>query len=177
MYIVTESIFNKTKTMIMIISIIAAMDANRVIGLNGKIPWHLPKDLKRFKRLTTGMYIVMGRKTHESIGRVLPNRVNIVLTRQKELPFPDCCLLNNLQLALDIAESNGKKELFIIGGAEIYKEALPIADKMYLTEIDAVYEGDAFFPEFDKSEWEEVKREAQFDMGMGYSFVEYLRRI
>ena len=152
----------------MIISIIAAVSDNNVIGKNNKLPWHLPEDLKRFKEVTSGHTVIMGRKTYESIGRPLPNRVNIVITRNKDFKPKGVKVVHSIEEALSLASEAGETETFIIGGAEIYKQALPLANKIYLTRINKNYKGDAYFPELGK-EWKEtecVKKE-------GYEFCTY----
>jgi len=131
------------------ISIIAAISENGVIGHKNSIPWHLPDDFKHFKEKTTGHTIVMGRKTHESIGRALPRRTNIILTNQTKY-VKNCILMHSLEKVLEYAKD---KEVFIIGGANVYRQFLPYADKMYLTRIHANIEGDVTFPEFNLSEW------------------------
>lgn len=137
------------------ISIIVAMAKNRVIGKRGAIPWYLPADLARFKRLTMRHPIIMGRKTHESIGRALPGRQNIVITRQEGYQAKGCDVVHSLEEALERAEGD---EVFVIGGAEIYREALPLAKRIYLTGVDAELPGDVYFPEFDRRAWREVER-------------------
>ncbi len=143
-----------------IISIIAAMtEDQRVIGVSNTLPWHLPEDLKHFREMTTGHPILMGRKTYESIGRPLPKRENIVITRNADYQAKGCVIKHSLDEA--IAHCSGIDEIFIIGGAELYKQALNLADRMYLTEIiirplDSfliTFEGDAHFPEFNPSDW------------------------
>src|SRR5262245_13659219 len=138
------------------ISIIAAIATNGVIGRGGKLPWHLSDDLKRFKRLTMGHTIVMGRKTWESIGRPLPGRRTVVLTRQSEYLVPDGVhLASSLDDALDLAESAGDDDAFIVGGEELYRWALPRADRFYFTEVAADVDGDAYFPlNFDTFDWD-----------------------
>ena len=136
------------------IAIVAAIARNGVIGRNGKIPWHLPADLLVFKCLTMGHAVVMGRKTHESIGKALPGRFNIVLTRDKKYLAPDCVITDSANAALVAAKD---REVYIIGGAEVYKRFLKVADKMHLTFIDEDFEGDAYFPPVDWNEWKEVK--------------------
>ncbi len=158
----------------MIISIIAAMAKNRVIGRNNYIPWKLPEDMKRFKELTTGKPVVMGRKTFESIGRPLPNRANIIVTRDKNYKADNCVVVHSAGEAIKAAKGN--EEVMIIGGAEIYKQFLPRADRLYLTLIDKEFEGDAYFPEFDKNEWEEVSREEHESNGLRYAFVNLERK-
>jgi dihydrofolate reductase len=139
------------------ISFVAAMSKNRVIGKGNKIPWNMPADLKHMRKLTEGKPLIMGRKTHESIGRPLPNRKNIILTRDKNYKSEGCIVVNTQVEALKAAE--GSEEIIIFGGEDIYKIFLPSADRMYLTIIDALIEGDAFFPEYKKEEWKEVSRE------------------
>jgi len=167
----------KTKQSL-IISAIAAMSSNRVIGLNNQLPWHLPADLKHFKNLTLGHAILMGRKTHESIGRSLPNRVNIILTRNQDYTSPGCEVVSSLQEAIAIANQQNASELFIIGGAEIYRQLLAQVNRLYLTVIHHEFEGDAFFPEIDFKEWEERERqdyEADENNLYGYSFITFER--
>lgn len=142
------------------ISMIAAMGKNRVIGNNNKLIWEIPEDMKWFRDQTRGKPVIMGRKTFESIGRLLPKRLNIVISRQEgfSLPdFPKAEMSNSLEAAIEIANThanqNGLKEIFIIGGAQIYALGLPITDRLYLTHIDKSYEGDTFFPEFDENNW------------------------
>lgn len=141
----------------MIISLIAAMARNRVIGNAGNIPWKLPADMKRFRMLTMGKPIIMGRKTFESIGGALPDRINIVMTRDTSFRAEGCRIAASRQDALAIA--GDAQEIMVIGGEGIYKEFLPIARRMYLTVIDAEMEGDAFFPVINDTEWREVERE------------------
>lgn len=140
----------------MIVSLIAAIGKNRVIGKDNSLPWKLPEDMKRFKELTIGKPVIMGRKTFESIGRPLPNRKNIILTRDKNYEAEGCKVVHSVEEALKFANAN---EVMVIGGAQIYKEFLPVANKMYLTLIDEDFEGDAYFPEYNIYEWGEVKRQ------------------
>ena len=140
------------------LAIIVAMARNRVIGNDGQLPWHLPADLKRFKAITMGHPIIMGRKTHESIGRALPGRRNIVLTRQTQFDAGDCDCFASLPLAL--AALPDAEVAFIIGGAAVYEEALPRAARIYLTEVDAEVEGDVLFPPLVSSDWREVDAES-----------------
>lgn len=145
------------------ISLIAAMGRNRVIGVEGGLPWHIPGDLKFFKAQTLGKPIVMGRKTIESIGRPLPGRPNIVITRQEDYA-PDgvevvSTLRDALRLATGHAEKLGKDEIMIVGGAQIYAASIERADRLYITEVDSAPDGDAFFPEIDKAAWRESFRE------------------
>jgi len=150
-----------------VVKIIVAMSKNRVIGNNNSLIWNLPSDLKRFKRLTTGNTIVMGRKTYESIGRPLPNRRNIIITRKKS-EIKDCEVVNSITEALMLCNN----DCFIIGGGEIYKQSIDIAEKIYLTLIDEEFEGDTFFPEI-SSEWKEVSIENTNENKLNYSFIEY----
>ncbi|MEQ8924815.1 MAG: dihydrofolate reductase [Fulvivirga sp.] len=143
------------------ISMIAAVAENRVIGKDNDLVWRLPDDMKFFMQKTTGHHVIMGRKNFESLPpkfSPLPNRTNIVVTRQKELTIEGATVVNSLEEAIAIANKNGEQEAFIIGGGEIYKLGLTIADAMYLSEIKESFDGDAYFPEFDKSEWVEVER-------------------
>ena len=143
----------------MLISIIAAMGRNRAIGYKNTLPWRLPTDLQRFKQLTLGHHMIMGRKTFESIGRPLPGRTSIIITRQKDFQAEGCLIAYSLDAAIELAKSRGEQEAFIIGGAEIYAQALSKADKMYLTMVEAEPEADAFFPEFDENLWEKISEE------------------
>ena len=152
-----------------LVSLVAALARNRVIGAGNRLPWHLPEDLKRFKRLTTGAPVIMGRKTHESIGKPLPGRRNIVVTRQPGASWHGCEVVHSLEAAL--AAAGDAPEAFVIGGAELYALALPRADRMYLTLVDADHAGDAWFPEFDPADWRETAREP----GAGFAFVTYER--
>jgi len=131
------------------ISIIAALGTEtNAIGKDNKLLWHIPKDLERFKKLTTGHPIIMGRKTFESIGRVLPDRTNIIITRNKHFQADNCVVTHSLKDALEEAREREKKEIFIIGGGEIYTQALPCVDRLYLTLVLDQREGDAFFPNY-----------------------------
>ena len=143
--------------MIMIISIIVAMDKKGVIGHEGDLPWYLSADLKHFKAITMGKPLVMGRKTHESIGRPLPGRKNIVLTHTQEFKAEGCTVVHSLNDAFQAA--GDVDEVMIMGGSGIYDQSLARADRLYLTEVHADVKGDVYFPEFDKNEWHEVKRE------------------
>ena len=152
-----------------IVSLVAALARNRVIGAGNRLPWHLPEDLKRFKRLTMGSPVIMGRRTHESIGRPLPGRRNIVVTRQAGARWDGCEVARSLDAAIALA--GNAPEVFVIGGAELYRLALPRADRLHLTLIDADHRGDAFFPAFDPADWRETAREP----GAGFAFVTYER--
>lgn len=152
------------------VSVISAMARDRVIGIDNRLPWHLPEDLRHFKRLTLGHHIIMGRKTFESIGRPLPGRTTVILTRDAGYRPPQCLTAASLEAALAACGDDG--EVFFVGGAEIYAQALPLADRLYLTEIDARFEGDARFPEFDAREWRETGRDSRVsDAGLAYAFV------
>ncbi len=144
------------------ISLIVAMSENRVIGRDNKMPWHLSADLKRFKSLTMNSPILMGRKTFESIGKPLIGRTNMILSHNSDFKPEGCLVFSGLKLALDEARHYGD-ELFIIGGSTLYEMALPLAQRLYLTEIDASFEGDTFFPEIDLIEWKEVACERIVD--------------
>jgi dihydrofolate reductase len=157
----------------MSISLIAALGKNGVIGSDNSIPWRLPADMKRFRELTTGKPVIMGRKTFESIGRPLPNRTNIVITTDRNYKADNCIVAHSVEEALKAAKGD---EIMIIGGAKIYRQFLPLANKMYLTFIDKEFEGDAYFPEYDKNEWKETSREEHVDEnGLRYAFVNFER--
>lgn len=165
----------------MIISLIAALSQNRAIGKNNDLPWRLPDDMKYFMDTTKGHHTIMGRKNYDSIPeryRPLPNRTNIVVTRQLGFKAPGCLVVHTLDKALNIAEANGEREAFVIGGAEIYSASMPVADRLYLTEIHASVHGDTFFPEFDAKAWKEVSRRghpADDRHQYGFDFVVYDR--
>jgi dihydrofolate reductase len=140
-----------------VISLIAAIDRNRVIGLDGKMPWHLPEDLKYFKRVTAGRPVVMGRKTYESIGRLLPERENRIVSRQAGYAVPGARVFGSVAAACE--GSAASEEIFVIGGAEIYAQALGFASRLYLTMIDAEFRGDTHFPEWQARDFREISRE------------------
>jgi len=140
-----------------IVSMIVAMDENRGIGKDNRIPWHIPSDLQRFKRLTLGHHIIMGRKTYESIGRLLPGRKTIILTRNPNYPAQDCIVAHSIEEALFIAKNSGETEVFIIGGGEIYQQSIPFVDRIYLTIVHASFEADTYFPALNPHEWEELE--------------------
>ncbi|MGD2055688.1 MAG: dihydrofolate reductase [Gammaproteobacteria bacterium] len=159
------------------ISLVVAMTADRVIGRGNQLPWHLPADLRHFRKLTTGKAIIMGRKTHESIGRPLPERTNIVVTRNAAYRAPGCIVVHSLEEALQAAARHG--EAMVIGGADLYRQALPGADSLYITLIRHEFEGDTFFPALEDAEWREVGRidcEADDKNAWPYSFI-HLQRI
>ncbi|WP_318508653.1 dihydrofolate reductase [Bacillus sp. T3] len=141
------------------ISLIWAMDVNRVIGKDNQLPWHLPEDLKFFKRTTMGHPIAMGRKTHESIGRPLPGRENIIVTRNKDYSSEGCTVLHSVEELIEFSRGLKEQEIFVIGGAEIFKEVFPVADRLYITKIDYSFDGDTYFPEIAMDEWNEIFHE------------------
>lgn len=158
------------------ITLVAALDRNRAIGRNGAMPWHLSDDLRRFKALTLGKPVLMGRKTAQAIGRPLPGRANLVLTRAGMAPFDDQIAVDSIDEAIARA---GNSELMVIGGGEVYTLALPRATRMHLTEIDtATPDADTFFPAFDPDDWREVAREhhpADARHPLAFNFVDYER--
>lgn len=159
------------------LSILVAMARNRTIGMDNTLPWRCPEDLKRFKALTMGHAIVMGRKTYDSIGRPLPGRTTIVVTRNAHLRIEGCTVVHSLEEA--IAACPAGEEAFIVGGAELYAQALARVDTLHITEIAQDVEGDAHFPEFDRSHWLEVAREPHHqDMPqpLDYAFVTLRRK-
>jgi dihydrofolate reductase len=141
------------------ISLIAAMARNRVIGRDNRLPWRLPPDLKRFKELTMGHTLLLGRKTFESIGRPLPGRTMLVVSRQTGYSPDGVQVAHSVEEALDRAREAGESELFVAGGAEIYRQTLPVADRLHLTRIEEDFSGDVCFPEYDESQWTLVDRE------------------
>jgi len=143
----------------MILSLVVAFDENLLIGNNG-LPWKIPADLKRFKAITMGNAIVMGSNTYKSIGKPLPGRMNIILTRNKEVKIQGCFAVSSVSEAINLAEQNGNKEIFFIGGATVYKLVLPIVQRLYITRISALFEGNAFFPDtIYWKEWDLLKGE------------------
>jgi dihydrofolate reductase len=157
------------------ITIVAAIAANGVIGKDNALPWRLREDLQHFRQLTTGHTIVMGRKTFESLGRLLPERTHVVISRNGEYVAAGCLVANSLADAL--ARCAGEEEVFVIGGAEVYRQALAVADRLQITEIHRDFPGDAFFPDIDRSAWGETVREChQSDAGLGYDLVTYDRK-
>lgn len=154
------------------------MDENRGIGRDGRLPWHLPTDLKLFKRITMGHHLIMGRKTWESIGRPLPGRTMIVLTRQLDYQPLGCLVARTLEEGLDIARKNGETEAFVIGGAQVFTQALPLADRIYLSRVEGLFEADAFFPEISPKDWSLLDRVAYpADESNPFAFVfEILKR-
>lgn len=156
----------------MIISLIVAMERSGGIGMDGGIPWHLPDDLKLFKQTTMGHYLIVGRVTYESIGKALPGRKMIVVTRQPEYRAPGCKMVPSLEEGLELARKGGEEEVFIGGGAQIYRLALPLAQHIYLTRLQADLEADTFFPALEEGEWE-IAQSQHFpaDEGNQYPFT------
>lgn len=164
----------------MLISLIVVCDEQNGIGLNNQLLCHLPADLKYFKQVTTGHHIVMGRKTYESVGRPLPNRVNVVISRNAELEIPGAVIKSNLDEAIQYAESNRETELFITGGGNIYAQTIHQASRVYLTRVHHTFEADTFFPKLDPGEWKQLRssfnpadEKNQYD----YSFQLYERLV
>lgn len=160
------------------ISIIVAMAQNRTIGINNTLPWRCPEDLKHFKSLTMGHHMIMGRKTYDSIGKPLPGRTTVVVTRNPGLKIEGCIVAHSLEQAISACAGDG--EIFIVGGAELYTQALPLADTIYLTEIQQEVMGDAHFPAFRRQEWREMAREPrtqEIPQPLTYHFVTYQRRM
>jgi dihydrofolate reductase len=143
----------------MIVSMIAAMDEARGIGIDNRLPWRLSSDLKRFKTLTMGHHIIVGRKTFESIGKPLPGRHTIILTNRGDFSAPGCLVADSLEEALNLAKQSDESEVFVCGGARVFQQALPIADRFYLTVVHANVGADTFFPEWRKDEWVEEEVE------------------
>ena len=161
------------------LSVLAAMGENRVIGRRGELPWRLPAEMKRLKQLTTGHCLLMGRKTWESIGRPLPKRTSIVITRNTRYEAPGAVVVSDLDEAIATARERGEVEAFVFGGAEIYSLALPLADRLYLTRVHASPPGDVSFPTFDESEWElvaQTEHAADERHAHAFTFLEYERR-
>ena len=166
----------------MTISIIVAVSENHVIGKDNKLVWSLPTDTNFFKTTTTGHHVIMGRKNYDSIPekwRPLPNRTNIVVTRQGNLNLKGCTVVHSIQEGLEIAQKNGEEEAFIIGGGEIYRQSMEVTDKIYYTEVKAIVVGDTFFPEVDLNIWMEVNRvkhPADDKNEHAFDTVEYLKK-
>jgi dihydrofolate reductase len=156
------------------ISLIVAMARNRTIGVNNTLPWRCPEDLKHFRALTMGHHIIMGRKTYDSIGKLLPGRTTVIVTRNVELKIADCLMANSLLSAINTCTKDD--EIFIVGGAELYAQAIPLVDTLYITEIQQDVEGDAHFPAFDMRAWREISREVKAQdtpQPLKYHFVTY----
>ncbi|HUR80946.1 MAG TPA: dihydrofolate reductase [Thermoanaerobaculia bacterium] len=161
------------------LSLLAALSTNNVIGRDNDVPWRLSTDLKFLKSKTMGHHVIMGRKTYESVGRPLPGRTNVVITRQDDYAAEGAVVVHSLEEAVRVAERNGEEEAFVLGGAEIYAQAMHVADRMYLTRVHAEVEGDTWFPDFDDvSEWHLVDSE-HFDADekneFPFSFLRYER--
>jgi dihydrofolate reductase len=164
----------------MMLSIVVAISRNGVIGQDNQLPWHLPEDLKYFKQLTMGKPIVMGRKTYESIGRPLPGRTNIVITRNARWQAEGVTVVNSLEAAIKTAEQacidSGASEAMVIGGSEIYRQALDRADRLYITEVNVEIEGDAYFPDINYAQWNQLERVCGDDAAsLEHSFLVYGR--
>jgi dihydrofolate reductase len=158
------------------LSLIVAFANNNVIGINNTLPWHLPEDLKRFRALTTGHHIIMGRKTYESLGRLLPGRTTVIVTRNKAYKLEGALIAHSLQEAMDLCQND--LEPFVIGGAELYQDGLKFANQLYITEVDLAVAGDAFFPAIDLSEWQETSREEHTSaQGFLFNYVTYIRKV
>jgi dihydrofolate reductase len=156
------------------IYLVAAVAANRIIGANGQLPWHLPEDLKHFKQLTLGHPVIMGRRTWESLGGALPGRENIVVTGRPGFEAPGAAVATSLQAALALCY--GETMVFVIGGTRLFEAALPLADRLLMTEIHRDYQGDTWFPPYDRSRWREAQREAHTGAdGTKFDFVLYER--
>lgn len=158
------------------ISIIAAISENRALGKDNKLLWHIPEDLKRFKELTKGHVVIMGRKTYESIGRPLPNRINVVITRDQNFNTPGVIVAGSLRAGIEKGEGRGGLEgregleIFVIGGGQIYEQAMPLADRLYLTIVEGEYEADTFFPDY--SEFKKVIEKKEEETGVyKYTFL------
>lgn len=168
----------------MLISLIVAHSSNRVIGIDGQLPWHIPDDLKYFKAITLGKPIIMGRKTFDSIGKPLPGRLNIIITKNTDLTIEECVVVNNLEAAITEAKNYFKtqdtdqEEIFIIGGAQIFKQSMEFANKIYITEVHAEYAGDVFFDELSDNDWIEVSRDLHDSENdkIPFSFVTYSKK-
>lgn len=157
------------------LSILVAMAKNRVIGKNNALPWHLSADLKHFKALTMGHPIIMGRKTYESIGKLLPGRTNVIVTRQKAYQVVGAIIVNSIDDALKVCQAgvDGNNEVFLIGGAELYQQTLGLCNRIYVTEIQRDFDGDTLFPVLDMEEWQEMSREKHYSEAgnLEYHFV------
>lgn len=157
------------------LSLIVAIAQNNVIGINNTLPWHLPEDLKRFRALTMGHHIIMGRKTYESLGRLLPGRTTIIVTRNPNYVVEGAVVVHSLNEAVKACGDDD--EAFLIGGAELYQQGLQYTHKLYMTEVDLDVAGDAFFPRWDNRAWLEESREHHIsESGLRYSYVTYLKR-
>ncbi|MDN5369938.1 MAG: dihydrofolate reductase [Shewanella sp.] len=157
------------------IALIAAMANNRVIGKDNQMPWHLPEDLRHFKQVTMGKPVVMGRRTYESIGKPLPGRQNIVITRNSDMTIPGVTMVSSLSEAFD--QANVCDELMIIGGGQLYAEALPFADILYLTQISLDVDGDTYFPSWDDGQWVKSSDDSGISAnGLEFHFLKYVKK-
>ena len=157
------------------ISLIVAFAKHHVIGINNTLPWHLPEDLKRFRALTTGHHIVMGRKTYDSLGRLLPNRTTVIVTRNLNYRVEGAIIAHSLNQAIEACA--GDNEVFLIGGAELYKDGLKRANKLYITKLDLDIKGDAYFPDFNLDEWELLSSEQHVsETGLDFNYLVYQRQ-
>ena len=157
------------------LSIIVAMAENNVIGINNTLPWHLPEDLKRFRALTTGHHIIMGRKTYESLGRLLPGRTTVIVTRNHSYQVEGAIIANSLESAVEFCKDDN--EPFLIGGAELYSAGIALANKLYLTQVNTKVQGDAFFPSIDLNDWELSEKKDHVAMsGLEYSDLIYIKK-
>ena len=163
----------------MIISIIAAMDEKWGIGIDNKMPWHLPADLKRFKKITMGHHLIMGRKTYQSIGNPLPGRTMIILSRNPDYQAEGCLLSSSLAEALERARDAGEKEIFVVGGGEVYREALPLVDRLYLSYVHTSQPADTHFPRFEESDWSLICEQVfpvDDDNPLAHTFKQFVRK-
>ncbi len=157
------------------LSIIVAVAHHNVIGINNTLPWHLPEDLKRFRALTTGHHIIMGRKTYESLGRLLPNRTTVIVTRNKNYHVESALIAHSLKSAIELCKTDN--EPFLIGGAELYKDGIALANKLYLTQVNTTVAGDAFFADIDLNDWSlSEKKDHIAASGLEYSDLVYIRK-
>lgn len=162
----------------MSLSIIAAVGRNGEIGINNKLPWSIPEDMKRFKEITSRHTVIMGRKTFESIGRPLPNRKNVIITNRKNFTAPEgCIVVDSVESAFQETVNDG--EVFVIGGAKIYESMLPLVERMYITAVDKEFEADTYFPEFDQSEWKiswvSIGHRTESESPVNFSYIIYER--
>jgi len=159
----------------MLLSLIFALDENNGIGKNNQLPWNLPADLKKFKQLTMGHHMLMGRKTWESIGKALPGRTSVVISRNAEIDIPGVIVKRTLQEAVEFAKNSGETEAFIIGGAQLFSDAIPLADRFYLTRIHHTFDADTFLPPVNMDEWKVLEEEFfPADEKNAYDFTFYV---
>ncbi len=154
------------------IGLIVAYSKNHVIGINGHMPWNIPEELERFKELTTGNVIIMGRLTHKDIGRILPNRTNIIISNTEKFEGENCYTVSSLEDALKIA---GNRDTYIIGGEQLFKDAIEFVDKMYITLIEQEFEGDRYFPDFDETKFNMIV-EKKISGDICYKYLTYIRK-